>query len=305
MPLNEKMTEIPHVYVGFNHTAEALPKTDFVDYLQKKFKDKATTSAVLDAFEKMGQPAPEDKNEFMDGTEGALVFLNRFGLVLRIEQNSDFVKSPVPTDRIDYSPFILKPIASIKVGKAIFEICPGCLLDTDEEKSKFLYKQLKEQSIEFFDNQVSNSGRVPVHTPLFPEGIPVVIDRGAVRELTGSLSYVRALLGIFKSKNFREAAAAQEELYTPLRDSFDAAWPDKSELPDTLKMKRFWNLCEGYTKDEKLTAGWKDAICTVDSYYKQGEAQKTAAIYGLRLESLEQTITPASAAVYPLTSVPA
>ncbi|MCK5518718.1 MAG: hypothetical protein KAI61_04820, partial [Alphaproteobacteria bacterium] len=116
MFLDEKVKKCADLQPGFNQTAEALPKTDFVDYLLEKFGDKATASAVLDAFEKMGIPAPESRDEFMDGAAGVLVFLNRYGLVIRIEHEY--------LGRINDSPWVLKPIASIDADEAIFEICP-------------------------------------------------------------------------------------------------------------------------------------------------------------------------------------
>ena len=300
MPLNEVKVR-SDLLPEFNQTAYDLPKTRFVGRLQYFFSelgDGLTTHTVLDTFKKMGLFIPETPDEFLRGTDGVLVFLNRFGIVIRVEyKNTRDPHSVTTSDRISISPWILEPLASIDAGGAIIELCPGCLLETDKEKSKFLYKQLKKQNIKFWDHTISNSGLVPIRTPLFPEGIPVVIDRGAVRELTGGLSYVRTLLGIFKSKKAREAATVQEELYKPLRDAFDEAWPDKSELPDTLKMKRFWNLCESYTKEGKLAAGWKDGIYTIDSYYKQEEAKNVAAAYETRLGSAEQTINPTAAAV--------
>ena len=284
------MTEIPHVYVGFNHTAEALPKTDFVDYLQKKFKDKATTSAVLDAFEKMGQPAPEFSNEFKIGTEGVLVFLNQFGLVLRIEKESDFIASRVTPERINDSPWILKPIASIKVGNnAVFEICPGCFLEEDTKKTADLIDLLRKQNIDFWDVHFSNIGCIPVKTPRFPEGILVIIDRLAVTNLTKNITPVRLSLEEFEEA--REAWEAQEELYGPLRQAFDAAWTD------TQKMEQFFGLCRRYENEEKLVAGWNESRFFGGN--KARQAKRAAAVYeDRRMKSAEKAVVnPAVAAV--------
>lgn len=288
MFLDEKVKKCADLQPGFNQTAEALPKTDFVDYLLEKFGDKATASAVLDAFEKMGIPAPESRDEFMDGAAGVLVFLNRYGLVIRIEHEY--------LGRINDSPWVLKPIASIDADEAIFEICPGCLPETDKEKNEFLIKQFKEQNIFFWDKGIRNIGRVPFKTSMFLHGIPVVFDRPSVIRLTDGVDSVRSLLGIPKSREFLEAEMAQEKLYGPLRDAFDAAWPDKLKLLDPSKMKRFWNLCECYKKEGKLAAGWNNSQPYTDG--KADMASMTARFYETRLESPEQTITPVAAAVH-------
>ena len=69
------MIEIEKLHSGFNETAYALPKTDFVQCLQDFFKDEATTRTVLDTFKKMGIYVPKTRYEFLKGTEGVLVFL--------------------------------------------------------------------------------------------------------------------------------------------------------------------------------------------------------------------------------------
>ena len=134
MFLDGKIKEVGALQSDFNGAAYALPKTDFVHYLQCKFGDNATACAVLDTFEKMGIPAPESLDGFRNGAEGFLVFLNPYGVVIRIEQKSDFKESYVTPDRIDDSPWVLKPLASIDAGNAIIEVCPGCSLDVNEEK---------------------------------------------------------------------------------------------------------------------------------------------------------------------------
>ena len=282
----------------FNQTTYDLPKTEFVYSLQYKFKDDATTSAVLDAFEKMGVPFPESGHEYMDGTEGMLVFLNLYGIVIRIEKKSDFVTSCVKPDRV-YSPWVLQPIASIDAGEAIIEICPGCSLQKDPKKIDDLSVRLYVQKINLWDDQLSNLGCVPFKTSYFPNGIPVVIDRLAVEELTEDVAMVRFPLE--KSRKMLEeslqAEKAQEKLYGPLRQAFDSAWPD------TQKMKQFWALCLRYENEEKLVAGWNESQPLSD--YKQEKAQKTAATYDcFRLRFSELTsVTPAVEAVSPLTPV--
>jgi len=292
MSSNEKVKKFADLQPGFNQTAEALSNTDFVNYLQCKFGDKTTTSAVLDVFEKMEVPIPETGDEFMDGTEGALVFLNRYGLVIRIERESDFKESSFMPDRINDSPWILKPLASINAGKVVIEICPGCFQEKGREKLADLFGKLYVQNIKFWDTKFSNIGRVPVNAKCFPEGILVVIDRLAVARLTDSMASVR--LSLEELEEVREAGEAQEKLYGPLRQAFDTAWSDNQE-PDNQKMKQFWDICRKYKKEEKLVAGWNEPQSFDDE--KVIEAKNVAAVYEDRLKSVEQTVTPAAAVV--------
>ncbi|MFH1157676.1 MAG: hypothetical protein V1721_02145 [Pseudomonadota bacterium] len=286
---------------GFDKAAGALPKTDFVRYLQDFFMDEATTRAVLDTFQKMGLPAPESMKGVVTGSEGALVFLNRYGVVIRIERK---VAKSTPVDispvRIDDSAWILKPLASIDSGEVIIEICPGVHPEKDEKKETYLAERLDEQGIYFWDCGIRNIGLVPIEkTARFPEGrIPLVIDRGAVERLSEDIAPVRRSLEVRQEmrEEAREAEEAQEELYAPLRDAFDAAWPDKSGLPDALKMKQFWKLCERYVEEGKLVAGWneeRNRICAK----KTREAIESAEIYETLLKSAEQTVTPSAAVV--------
>ena len=285
----------------FNKTAGILPKTDFVGHLRSKF-DVITTLNILDEFQKMGLPLPQGKEEFLSGLEGVLVFLNKYGLVIRLEVANfrrmpklDSSKTYYNPDRIDDNAWILKPLASLKVGMAVIEICPGCHQETKIANNEYLRKKLEKQGLEFWDYKLSNVGRVPVKTVRFPEGIPVVIDRGALNRLTDSIKPVRELLVLAD----QEAAEAQESLYAPLRQAFDDAWPD------TVKMKQFWKLCRSYVREGKLVAGWNEPQppevvhekCEFGDNTKTPRAAEAAKHYAVRLQSSGNPVSSAVAVV--------
>ena len=261
-----------------------LPETPFVEFLINRFGDE-TAENVLSVFEKMELPPPEDWHEFLDGTEGGLVFLNRYGLVLRIEDKKS-LKENWGRKGIKDTPWILKSVASMDVGKAVIEICPGCHLGKSYQELDFLKDHLRAQKIDFWDAQFANFGIMPIKTPSFPEGIPVVIDRGAVESLTFSVKAIGAEL---QKKNAQEAAQAQASLYDPLRQAFSEAWKD------TGKMRQFWDLCRRYVREEKLIAGWEEA--QAESYTKTGTAERLGRAYEDRLKSADQAVNSASAAI--------
>ncbi|MCE9506994.1 MAG: hypothetical protein K8R48_01585 [Alphaproteobacteria bacterium] len=122
----------------FNRGAvDKLPETAFCAFLTKKF-DRATAVKVIESFKKMDLPPPQDEKEFLVGSDGCLVFLNKYGLVMRIE-TADLEDSKWGADRINDSGWILNPLATIDAGKAIVEICPGCHFEKETESRWFLW----------------------------------------------------------------------------------------------------------------------------------------------------------------------
>ena len=241
-----------------------LPFTDFANYLNDCFSRHAALK-VMQSFKKMNITPPEDSGEFLAGTEGALVFLNKYGLVIRIESKTPILSERVPDEEVS---MILKPIASIDMGKAIFEICPALAVAENSQDAVSLTNHLKNEGINFWDDQLANIGILPIKMPNFPEGVPVVIDRLAVEKLSGFTGIIKTALG-------KEVEKAQAELYMPLSDSFISAWNNLS------KMDSFWQLCEKYVAEGKLVVGWnnKDEC----SYSKTPQVREIAKIYAQKL----------------------
>ncbi len=255
--------------------ARELQKMTFSGYLQQLF-GKTSADNVLEVFDRLGLPAPRSGKEFLAGAEGGLVFLNQYGLVIRIE-HSDPENGRFGWSRVDDSGWVLRPLAGIEAGHAHVEICPGCNLEQDARKIDYLKKRLEEQRIDFWDRWLVNIGRVPVCTERFPEGMPVVIDRLAVCALTESAEPVAKAL----AQEAQDAAEVQETLYAPLRAALDEAWPDKEGPADAKKMQTFWKLCAQYVADGKMVAGWNQAEIGV--YYKTDIVINVAKTYGARL----------------------
>ncbi|MBI3440262.1 MAG: hypothetical protein HY052_00375 [Proteobacteria bacterium] len=254
----------------FNSQATGkLPKTDFGNYLAEEFGYE-TAVQVVDVFQKLKLPVPQNSDEFLNGNEGCVVFSNKHGVVLRIEQKW-VIEMNWDSDKVPDSPWILKPLASIETDKAKVEICPGCHADGVGKDGAYLYSQLRLQNIDYWDVDIGNFGRLPITSPRFPAGIPVVIDRGAVKKMDKGVlppQQVKKILHTspphLKKKTEvmaadQEATEAQEKLYAPLRQAFEAAWPSGQSAPsDVQKMEQFWTLCERFLQDRKLVVGWND-----------------------------------------------
>lgn len=280
------MKELKELAVDFSSAADKAPETPFAVSLQLgKLFDTETVRQVIHAFQQMGLPAPEKHNEFMHGSEGRMIFLNACGLVIRIEENNS---------RINDSPWVLQPIASIRAGEAVIEICPGVHFEPDESNRNILSELLLQDSVRFWDPGAKNMGRLPFKTPAFPKGIPVVVDRPSVYKLTEGSKEVREALIRIKTGDkakYNEAAEAQQRLYAPLQRLFRECW---SELG---RMERFWKECEKLVQEGKLVAGWNETDDMDVNEGKTYDAGTSAHYYAIRLKSGLRSVSSAAPAI--------
>jgi hypothetical protein len=297
---------------GFNERAAAFVDPAFPDIVFDRFclelkwafdKDRITILEVLETFKKLGIPAPQKHGEFLSGKEGLLVFLNKYGIVIRIEKPDE--KLGFRAVRVNDEVLVAKPLASLKAGGAVIEISLGVRQETKPENVKYLREALAARGIEYWDHKLSNTGRAPIYTPHWPDGVPIVIDRGAVRRLTKKTKPISDALKKKYAMEAAEARKALEEIAAPLRQAFKKALPNKKALPDPEKMKAFWKLCEGIMQQGKLVAGWcepqsqaaKDERPAYGDNGKTPEAAKAAKRYAARLQSAVQATSSTLPAV--------
>ncbi len=256
---------------------------DFGDRLKDMMGEK-TRLAVAKVFNSLGLPMPYTRNDFLEATEGAIVFSSKLGVAIRIEEAGR--KGESSSTRINDNPWILQPIASIRAGDAIIEICPGTETTKDKYDVLSVVSGLASMDIDFWDAignddpsdfvylyNTGNVGVLPVKLPAFPKGIPVVIDRLSVRALSETAASIKIALDEMEVKE-----DPQKKLYGPLRKAFNAAWPVKSKPADPAKMKEFWQLCQASVKKGVLIAGWDHAENDAEDY-KQGAAADSAHHY--------------------------
>ncbi len=258
--------------------ATEFPDTDFFLHVRERFGDKAALK-VLEVFTNLHLPPPENAAEYMKSQDGYLMFLNEYGLVLRVEE------SDKPA-RVNDSPFVLNPLLSVDAGWAVVEICAGCHQENDKERIRETARYLRDLDYDFWDRKTSNVGRMPIKTPNFPEGVTVVIDRGAVGKLTDSTRSASLVLEyLWKLEDLKqEAARAEKELYQPLRNSFAHLWDNPT---DEGAAEALWSLCRRYVAEGKLVAGWnapqpvevQNEKCDFGDNSKTPEAAQIAARY--------------------------
>lgn len=206
-----------------------------------------TAIAVADAFDRLGLPLPV-LDETGPGTEGWLVFINDYGLVLRIETEQRF-ESRRKFDRINNDPDILQPLVTMPADRFVAELCPGVDFGWGRDVAD-LRHNLAGRGIKFWDDKTSNIGRIPVHTEEFPSGKPVVVDRLGVRYMRfGNLSLQAWSARMFGAK---KSPDIQAEFYAPLRWAFQKAVSTGS----TQDVKAAWDIAAAFKAEGKLLSVW-------------------------------------------------
>jgi len=222
--------------------------TSYIDSAAERYGITAK-QRLLRIFDAFRWPDPAE-GEFVPGTESSLLFLNRYGLVLRTGERLYAPESDL----------ILRPLASVDAGRdCVIDLLPGVrAIAEDWRVAPMLGAVLEDEDIDFHDTTAQNVGYIPAALPGFASGVPVVIDRGAVSELNRfgrdynparNRPEVHSLRQTFNRDTLR---GFQDKFYAPLRESFAAAWP-KGGKPDRDGIARFLSLCAGEV--EKSAAG--------------------------------------------------
>ena len=239
--------------------------TEFFRDLTKKFGEESALK-VLDAFDKLNLPEPTLGNQFLKSNEGSLVFVNKYGVVIRIEP-----KRPAKDyyTRVDDSGCILQTLGSIDAGNAVIEICPGCDVEKDEASIEYMRELLKGEGLRFSDDQLENLGRLHTDNALHPKGVLVVLDRLAVSRMKGDVEAV-------KNPESEAIRIEQGRFMAPFRKAFEEG------LADNSRMDAFWHLLERYVAEGKIIRGWNDNsdfFDNIEYLSKTSRAEEVARYY--------------------------
>jgi hypothetical protein len=235
-----------------------------------------TADAVEKLFDKLQLPWPENGDQYNWACEGFLLFLDGYGAVLRLEQTKGATLSNHKLTRVNDNPWILQPLASVEVGKLTAEICPGTHATADERKAIALANELGKWGYHFWDIGARNVGLLPVKTVEFPDGVPVVIDRLAVDELSRSARWLQRILPV---KGIVNRNDAQEKLYGDLRAAFNTAWEGGAAASE--KISGFWRAMQAACTDGRLVQGWNKCNGT----RPVEEANRAARAYGALIKA--------------------
>ena len=235
-----------------NSLIRRIRSKDYVSVLRDIRKIKETLTSLQ-------LPIPHNKDEFLCATEGVLLFLNDYGVVIRIELNNRNIElSKLGFAKVDNHPHILQPLFEIETEYFSIGIFPGCKINQDQEIANVLRKKLQQDDVNFWDDQPENVGLIPLSTlDKRAQDIPVVIDVTAVETLSKSVQKVRAAL----DKKYRQKNLdAQARFYEPLRKAFVTAWDPETHSFEADKVREAWSLCLEYKKQGKLIPAWDNGI---------------------------------------------
>lgn len=238
---------------------------------------------IIGIFEQLQLPLPQRDEEFMHAHQGAIVFLTRYGLTLRIENVNKRIQK-------FKNPFFAAPLKSIQADDFVVEICAGMPYRpmTDEDMS-FLKEQFQNASAVFYDPQRVNAAYTPVKTPSFPNGVPIVIDRGAVVPI-GQKPRVKVAVAKEHARLCKEVQEEMDAFYGPAIKAFEDAWPSGRGTANAKKMRQAWAMAESFVAQGKLVAGWMDENSRT-ACVKPGWAYASAKAYDMLLEDVASKMT--------------
>ncbi len=243
-----------------------------------------TVARMKEVLENMGLPLPK-QGAVIHGAEGALMFLDQYGIILRLELTDDLLMAG---QRINDHPFVLQPLGQRQITDyAVLEICPGVNVTKDKNVAKILAKNLHESGVRIWDDQLCNMGVMPVRLPQFPEGVPVVIDRLAVEMLTKNTAPVKSALKVAGLKH------DPQSVYDWLKRDFTSAWPQGQSNPDKEKFAVFLQSCLRHKALGHLVSGWmRDPNAGPNDWMyedtKRGMAADAGHVYAGQIKAMKQ-----------------
>lgn len=212
----------------------------------KTFITPEVAKSVQFLLEQLQLPEPTASSQILYGTDGRILFLNPYAMVLRFEVADHL--ATFERQRVNNSRHALKPIKAWRFGNLIVELCPGItsekVRDHDVEK---LTTRLSEDGYLFHDKGHRNVGYLPAFSPDAPEGLPIALDRFVCKPLHSINNKLRSLMPRF---------CPQDILYEELIEKINAAWPDVTKPADAALIRDFWGTCAKYKAQGKLVSGW-------------------------------------------------
>lgn len=229
-----------------------------------------TAQAVKELFHHLQLPMPKIRDEYFHGHSGALLFLNKYSVVVRLERQDDGVQLYRYNDRRS----ILKPLASFEAGGAVVEICPGGEFEKDPWQFDLIKRELADEGVKVWDLGIRNVVRLPIITSETPNGLCVLGDRLTVMPAQNLRTCKKPLLNL------------QNEFYAPLISAMQDAWPEGRAAPDAKKISHFWDQCAVFKDAGKMISGWNNFEEFDDGDFPTQAlaATKAAAFYGELLE---------------------
>ncbi len=222
---------------------------DFLKLLKQTLytMDQKDADEIASVLRKLQLPLPRHEEHARLGYDGLLLFLNEYGIAVKIENGEKYSRSI----RVNNEPEILKPLAVIRAGDYIIELCPGCEIYTGGGiEMDNIKRTLRKKGYDFWDCGARNLGYLPVRNlPEDPKGLLLVIDRLSIQFGCGARDNRLSML----MPKFHP----QDLLHGPLVEKFKDAWPSRHARVDAAKIAEFWQMCRAFKEEGKLVSGWE------------------------------------------------
>lgn len=187
-----------------------------------------SASTVGHFFQAVQMPVPLKDEYTKTNDNGFLVFLDDYACVIRMTSHGHV--------QVEHR-HVLQPVATRQAEKFRIDFNPGVICTLSMKAFQTFYAYMNnEEKIDFDCGAKENVGYVPLQTVDFPNGYPVVVDMGYVKELSKGTMSVKGLLKTSSEKK----PSPPDEFYAPLKESFNRAWPANQNDSDPQKWQNFW-----------------------------------------------------------------
>ena len=231
-----------------------IESTEFTVELSNLFGYRSMTK-IMSGLEKLDVLPPIKEDEFFHGCDGIMIFMEDYGVAVKIEKTESKFGSRV------IHPNSLQPLFQQAAGKAIIDVIPGINLDRVGIEDVYnLWDELNKDGVHFRDYARRNMGFIPFQTKEETQGIPATIDSlsvidSALRTSLENVIFKRPLrkkhLELRKSSYLN---SPQEIFYRPLVKAFNESFADKRKMQET------WQLCSRFKNEGKLIDGWNEIL---------------------------------------------
>lgn len=259
---------------------------------------------VQRGFAQLGLPVP-GAGEYIETVDcGHLAFITPAGCTIRLEAADPVNGAHVPGYDDLNSEFVLQPIGRIDGPGVSLCVYPGVdvpWMEVDSDGRDYvgddlfrLDRRLSRDHLDIpaFDLRGDNIGYLPFTSPEWPRGVPVIIDPGAVQELSGDVVAVRNIvqvvkrvLGIRKNPLSYTSPVRQADLFSDLRNQFAYAMTQATDPERDAAMDDFWAACaaakaRGFLKSDWVTL--PENFKNIPAAARQYERSVIAAVKGLQ-----------------------
>lgn len=190
---------------------------------------------------------------------GAQSFLDHAGVVLRVIPKKEALSLPIRTDHI------LQPLTRTATSHFYVDIYPGVRHCGPADHVKDALNTILQSMTATHYKDVAaevdkgNIGFLPYKTEAFPQGVPVLLDAAAARDV---LPWTQRLKNRLQPISL--SAPVHEALYGDLQRAFQAAWKSRRSDERRTLMRRAWKASHHAHVKGCLVSGWQEVDKTPD-----------------------------------------